>query len=37
VRESDFDARRKRGAYIGYGNKYDFVKPFVENPGVGRY
>lgn len=37
VRESDFDVRRKKGPAIGYGNKYDFVKPVALNPGVGRY
>ncbi len=29
VRESDFDVRKKKGTYIGYGNKHDFVKPYV--------
>jgi hypothetical protein len=37
VRESDFDVRLKKGPHIGYGQKYDFVKPSVDNPGVGRY
>ena len=38
VRESDFDDKqKKRGTSMGYGNKYDFVKPLKPNPGVGRY
>lgn len=37
VRESDFDVKNRKGPYIGYGQKYDFVKPLVHNPGVGRY
>lgn len=26
--DSDFDARRKKGAFIGYGNKYNFTKVY---------
>lgn len=37
VRESDFDVKRKRGAYIGYGDKHDFTKEIRANPGIGKY
>lgn len=34
--ESDFE-KKNRGAYIGYGKKYDFTKVYEKAPGVGRY
>ena len=37
VRESEFGKNKSTGPYIGYGQKSDFVKPYVKNPGVGRY
>jgi hypothetical protein len=37
VRESDFDARKKKGTFIGYGDKYDFTKDGMHNPGIGKY
>ena len=37
VRDSDFDSKRKKGTYIGYGNKHDFTKDYEQAPGVGRY
>jgi hypothetical protein len=29
--------KAKRGASIGYGDKYDFTKQYERAPGVGRY
>ena len=29
--------KKKKGTYIGYGNKHDFTKVLAPNPGVGRY
>lgn len=37
VRQSDFDVKKKKGVFIGYGNKHDFTKVLAPNPGVGRY
>ena len=37
MRDSDFDSKRKKGTYIGYGNKHDFTKDYEQAPGVGRY
>lgn len=37
VRQSDFDVKKKKGTYIGYGEKHDFTKVLAINPGVGRY
>lgn len=37
MRESDFDLKKRRGASIGYGEKYDFTKELKSNPGIGKY
>ena len=37
VRESDFDAKKKKGTFIGYGEKHDFTKDVKLNPGIGKY
>ncbi len=37
IRESDFDGKKNKGAFIGYGDKYDFTKDRKDNPGIGKY
>jgi hypothetical protein len=37
IRESDFDIKKKKGAFIGYGDKHDFTKEVKQNPGIGKY
>ena len=34
---SDFDSKNKKGASIGYGERYQFTKAVESNPGAGRY
>ncbi len=37
IRESDFDIKKKTGAFIGFGDKHDFTKEVKQNPGIGKY
>lgn len=37
VRESDFDVSKKKGPFIGFGDKYDFTRNVKHNPGIGKY